>query len=338
MRKMPTGVSNAIRIGIFPAAFVFALAHSSVANAQNGPRTSSSAASCGSLGNKVWTTTSINNGLQGKEKRAVYCELSEDGYVRVTASCSDRLKLELAYFTRGETVTIPGNQPIIELRLGRTLPGRTTIDWMKSGGFRSKKIRDNEVSLTFLSISDLSANKMAGLFESISAENFFSSDVADFWIPLSDSDNKAQVEFNPQDKALQSFASELNCPGYATIFPHPSDTSPTHSSTAKRIAISSIGKEYILSAPPSVVPVDFPSGASATAVIRIEIGTDGRVKSAKVEGVYGKVDGKNTNSWPPSVGTAAVDAVMHWQFKPYLIAGQPAEASTIVNVPFPPHN
>jgi protein TonB len=64
------------------------------------------------------------------------------------------------------------------------------------------------------------------------------------------------------------------------------------------------------------------SGLSGAVRLRLEIGVDGRVKSATVlEGA-------------PILATSAKDAVMQWRYRPYVVENKPVPIETEIVVRF----
>jgi TonB family protein len=75
------------------------------------------------------------------------------------------------------------------------------------------------------------------------------------------------------------------------------------------------------------VPPHYPSGASGSGitgkvVLKITIGKDGRVTNA--EAISG----------PTGLRQAAIDAVLKWEYRPFLIAGKPTEVVTTLPIIF----
>jgi protein TonB len=62
---------------------------------------------------------------------------------------------------------------------------------------------------------------------------------------------------------------------------------------------------------------------SGTVVLKATIGLDGGVHDLHVE----------STPWPSLAG-AALWAVSHWQYKPYLLNGEPVEVETTIHVIF----
>ena len=48
----------------------------------------------------------------------------------------------------------------------------------------------------------------------------------------------------------------------------------------------------------------------------------------------GNVDSVRVVSGPPLLVSAAIDAVKQWQYKPFLVDGQPVAARTEIKIPF----
>jgi TonB family protein len=64
------------------------------------------------------------------------------------------------------------------------------------------------------------------------------------------------------------------------------------------------------------------SGISGTVILQALIGKDGHIADVHVV------------SGPPALQRAALDAVKQWEYRPYLLNGQPVEVNTTVNVVF----
>ena len=73
-----------------------------------------------------------------------------------------------------------------------------------------------------------------------------------------------------------------------------------------------------------IVPPTVPSSQKedATVLFRATVGRDGRVRSTHL--LEGNAE----------LAKAANDAVMQWQYKPYLVNGQPADVDTQITVNF----
>jgi protein TonB len=63
-------------------------------------------------------------------------------------------------------------------------------------------------------------------------------------------------------------------------------------------------------------------------------GSTGVVRLAVVIGKDGNVENIQVVSGPPSLVPPAIEAVRQWVYRPTLIAGEPVEVVTAVNVPF----
>ncbi len=69
---------------------------------------------------------------------------------------------------------------------------------------------------------------------------------------------------------------------------------------------------------------EYPSDVviQGTVVLRAIIGTDGRVQQL------------SAISGPPMLQNSAVDAVRQWEYKPYLLNGEPVKVETTITVNF----
>jgi TonB family protein len=77
---------------------------------------------------------------------------------------------------------------------------------------------------------------------------------------------------------------------------------------------------------PPIYPGDaLQARISGTVVIRAVIGRDGELHDFHVESA----------PWP-SLAVSAISAVSHWQYKPYLVDGEPVEVQTAIRVIFTP--
>jgi TonB family protein len=65
-----------------------------------------------------------------------------------------------------------------------------------------------------------------------------------------------------------------------------------------------------------------------------QVRIQGKVKLQVVTSKTGRVDSVNVVSGHPLLVQAAINAVKQWQYKPFLVDGQPVAASTEVEVPF----
>jgi TonB family protein len=74
--------------------------------------------------------------------------------------------------------------------------------------------------------------------------------------------------------------------------------------------------------PPQYPPDAFAARISGTVVLQVIIGKGGHVSDLKVV------------SGPARLSQAAMDAVKNWEYRPYLLNGQPVEVQTTVAVPF----
>ena len=64
------------------------------------------------------------------------------------------------------------------------------------------------------------------------------------------------------------------------------------------------------------------NGIQGTVVLKALIGKDGLIKDLTVV------------SGPQDLASAAIGAVQQWQYRPYLLMGQPVEVETNINVIF----
>jgi TonB family protein len=76
--------------------------------------------------------------------------------------------------------------------------------------------------------------------------------------------------------------------------------------------------ELALAEPRPVYPADLPKGISGTVMLEVSISKRGNVTSAKAV------------SGPVELRRAAEQALKEWRFRPYLVAGDPAEVTTTV--------
>ncbi len=63
-------------------------------------------------------------------------------------------------------------------------------------------------------------------------------------------------------------------------------------------------------------------------------GIQGVVVLSATIGADGTVQQLSLISGPPDLGTAALDAVRQWTYRPYLLNGEPTEVNTTVTVNF----
>ena len=109
-------------------------------------------------------------------------------------------------------------------------------------------------------------------------------------------------------------------PTDAALTPPPDARTP-RSSKAAQIAPGVMVGMLIKKQPP-VYPQDAKDAhASGTVVLRAMIGMDGGIHDLRVESA----------PWP-SLAASALWAVSHWQYKPYLLNGEPVDVETTVNV------
>jgi len=92
----------------------------------------------------------------------------------------------------------------------------------------------------------------------------------------------------------------------------------------KRVEVSeSVAKGLLIQhAKPIYPPIAMAARVSGTVVLKVVIGTDGRISSLRIL------------SGPPMLQQAALSAVKKWTYQPYLLNGEQVEVSTTVNVPF----
>jgi periplasmic protein TonB len=92
----------------------------------------------------------------------------------------------------------------------------------------------------------------------------------------------------------------------------------------RRIAISAgVAQGQLLKNTPPTYPVDaLAARVSGTVVVRALIDKDGHVTDPQVV------------SGPPILRQAAIDAVRHWLYKPYLLNGEKVEVDTTINIVF----
>jgi TonB family protein len=79
--------------------------------------------------------------------------------------------------------------------------------------------------------------------------------------------------------------------------------------------------------PVSVTPPAYPLAAQT-------VGIDGKVMLHGTIGTDGKIKDLRVLSGPPQLQQAAIDAVMHWTYKPYKHFGQLVEVDTTVTANF----
>jgi TonB family protein len=85
-----------------------------------------------------------------------------------------------------------------------------------------------------------------------------------------------------------------------------------------------ISHGFVLKKVPPTYPVDAKNArVTGTVILQATIGTDGRVHDLRVE----------STPWP-SLAQSALWAVSQWEYKPYLLNGEPVEVETTVNVVF----
>jgi len=65
-----------------------------------------------------------------------------------------------------------------------------------------------------------------------------------------------------------------------------------------------------------------------------DIATQGYVLLQAIIGTDGRVEHLSVISGPPSLQKLAMDAVQQWEYKPYLLNGEPVEVETAVLVTF----
>ena len=114
--------------------------------------------------------------------------------------------------------------------------------------------------------------------------------------------------------------SELQPP--ADTVPDESDplvvAAPTKFNVSQGVAVGMIQSN----SPPIYPPEAKAAGITGTVVLRAVIGVKGRVTDLEVV------------SGPPALQQAAMDAVRSWQYRPYLLNGEPIEVNTQINVVF----
>jgi len=93
---------------------------------------------------------------------------------------------------------------------------------------------------------------------------------------------------------------------------------PTSVNVSAGVAVGMIKS----SSPPIYPPEAKAAGITGTVVLRAVIGVKGRVTDVQVV------------SGPPALQQTAVDAVRSWQYRPYLLNGEPVEVNTQINVIF----
>ncbi len=93
---------------------------------------------------------------------------------------------------------------------------------------------------------------------------------------------------------------------------------PTKVNISQGVAVGMIQSN----SPPIYPPEAKVAGITGTVVLRAVIGVKGRVTDLEVV------------SGPPALQQAAMDAVRSWQYRPYLLNGEPVEVNTQINVVF----
>ena len=103
----------------------------------------------------------------------------------------------------------------------------------------------------------------------------------------------------------------------APLPPAPSDTP-----TIVRIGAGGADGMLVSRVEPVFPPLALQARIQGVVILNVDIANDGSVQAVKV------VTGH------PLLVQAAIDAVKQWQYKPYLLNGEPVEVSTRVSVPF----
>ena len=101
-------------------------------------------------------------------------------------------------------------------------------------------------------------------------------------------------------------------------------SAPVPKVTLKRVRVSQGVSEGLLvrKVQPQYPPLAKEAHIQGSVVLHAVIGKDGKVQQLQVE------------SGHPMLARAAIDAVKKWQYKPYMLNGQPVEIDTTITVNF----
>lgn len=110
---------------------------------------------------------------------------------------------------------------------------------------------------------------------------------------------------NPNDPAL--------VPSRDAIF------KPDAAQSTGKVELGSLVKKQ----PPVYPPAAKLQNIQGTVLIEAAIGTDGKIKDPRV--IF---------SPSPLLSTASLEAILHWEYKPYMLNGTPIEVDTVINVTF----
>jgi protein TonB len=106
--------------------------------------------------------------------------------------------------------------------------------------------------------------------------------------------------------------------GLASGAPHSGVLAPKKVFISAGVAVGMIAKKVV----PVYPPVALAARVQGTVVLQATISKTGEITDLKVV------------SGPALLQSAAIDAVQQWQYKPYLLNGEPVEVETTINVIF----
>jgi protein TonB len=112
--------------------------------------------------------------------------------------------------------------------------------------------------------------------------------------------------------------------GPATSVFHPTIPPAVHPAPPRTVSISSgVIEGYILHRTTPIYPI-----------IARTVGVSGTVALAATISKSGTIENLRILSGHPMLRQAAIDAVLQWRYRPYLLNGQPVEVETTINVVF----
>jgi TonB family protein len=147
-------------------------------------------------------------------------------------------------------------------------------------------------------------------------------------------DYQVKVEISPQGNAANfTYDTRNHCSGSkytgteelqlrtrsGGAAPPPAANNLPQSSAAQGVVQSAV---LVRSSPPQYPPVAKAAGITGVVRLRVIIGPDGAVRDVRV------ISGN------PLLAKAAADAVRHWQYRPTLVNGKPAQVETEAAVNF----